>query len=185
MNRHCIGLLFAISAVLVSACERAAPVAEEPAAQLTAAPSTSATASSPSEGHLPVSLNAVMVALVNDSADPIWSAATKLPQAEKEWRGLERVAIALEVSGALMTMPGTGPLDETWTQRPEWQGFAKELREAGAAAVAAVKSRDQAAIASVGDRLVDVCEGCHKVFKPDVPTGKVFGEIRHPDSPAK
>ena len=43
--------------------------------------------------------------------------------------------------------------------------------------MAAVNSRDSARIARSGDELVDVCEGCHIDFKPEEPTGGVFGEL--------
>jgi hypothetical protein len=126
---------------------------------------------------LPVSLNAVMATMVNHSADPIWIAAREAPKTDKEWRELERHAYQLEVSGALLVIPGTGPNDEEWTKRPEWQGFAKSLSQAGAAAVNAVQSKDPALIAKSGDDIVDICEACHKVFKPDLPTMKMFGEL--------
>jgi hypothetical protein len=62
--------------------------------------------------RLPVSLNAVMATMVNHSADPIWIAAREVPTNDKEWRELERHAYQLEVSGALLVIPGTGPLDQ-------------------------------------------------------------------------
>jgi hypothetical protein len=34
----------------------------------------------------------------------------------------------------------------------------------------AVDAKNQMALRSAGDALVEVCEGCHKQFKPDVPT---------------
>jgi hypothetical protein len=36
--------------------------------------------------------------------------------------------------------------------------------------VAAAKTKDSAAISSLGDQLVQVCEGCHRAFKPNIPT---------------
>ena len=51
--------------------------------------------------RLPVSLNEVMVALVNHSADPIWLAAWRNPETDKDWRNLERMAYQLQVAGAL------------------------------------------------------------------------------------
>jgi hypothetical protein len=131
---------------------------------------------------LPVSLNEVMVALVNHSADPIWIAEHDPPKDDKGWRELERHALQLQVAGALLAIPGTGPKDEEWTSRPEWQGFAKSLGKAGEAAVAAVRSRDHALILQSGNEIVDICEGCHKVFKPELPTMKMFGELSPHDT---
>ena len=126
---------------------------------------------------LPVSLNEIMVALVNDAADPIWVAAWREPETEADWRALERKAYQLQVAGALLELPGSGPMDATWAADPNWQRWSQQLEAAGGAAVAAAKNRDLANIAGAGDQIVAVCEGCHLAFKPDQPTGKLYGEL--------
>ena len=127
--------------------------------------------------RLPVSLNAVMVALVNQAADPIWVAAWRSPESEADWRELERRAVQLELSGALLAVPGTGPLDDSWTSNSQWQQWAGQLQSTGAEAAAAVKARDVQAISAVGDVIVEICEGCHMDFKLALPTGGEFGEL--------
>lgn len=127
--------------------------------------------------RLPVSLNAVMVALVNHSADPIWLAAWRSPQSDKDWRNLERMAYQLQVAGALLVVPGSGPQDEEWTSDPQWITWADQLEQAGARAVQAVSAQDIEQIAKSGDEIVDICEGCHIAFKPDLPTSGMFGEL--------
>ena len=127
--------------------------------------------------RLPVSLNAVMVALVNQAADPIWVAAWRSPESEADWRELERRAVQLELSGALLAVPGTGPLDDKWTSNAQWQNWAGQLQRTGEDAVAAVKARDLQAISAVGDAIVAICEGCHMDFKLALPTGGEFGEL--------
>ena len=52
-----------------------------------------------------------------------------------------------------------------------------ELRAVGTNAVVAVETRDLKNISAVGDRMVEICEGCHAAFKPDLPTGGQFGEL--------
>jgi hypothetical protein len=157
-----------------SACSESAPPAGESASD--AAASAAAAGDTP-ELRLPVSLNTLMVALVNHAADPIWLAAWRNPQTDKDWRELERLAVQLEVGGALLGVPGTGPMDEEWSSDPAWQAWAEQLRQAGAGAVVAVKARNLDAISSVGDEIVEICEGCHIAFKPAVPTGGEFGEL--------
>ena len=127
--------------------------------------------------RLPVSLNTVMVAMVNQAADPLWVAAWHNPQTDADWRELQRRAVQLELSGTLLAVPGTGPLDEQWTAKPEWQNWANALRDVGASAVEAVAARDVDTIAMVGGQLVDICEGCHRDFKLALPTGGQFGEL--------
>jgi hypothetical protein len=126
---------------------------------------------------LPVSLNEVMVALINHSADPIWAAMWNNPQTDREWRELERLAYQVEIGGALLKLPGTGPLDAAWTASPRWQQLADQLQADGVRAVSAVRSRNFDLMQRAGDQLVETCEACHREFKPDLPTMDMFGEL--------
>lgn len=138
---------------------------------------TPAAAAEPATPRLPVSLNEVMVALVNDAADPIWVAAWRNPESDKQWREVERLGYQLEIAGALLEFPGTGPVDDEWVAQEGWSDWTSQLEEAGAQAVAAARARDVEAITAAGDRLVEVCEGCHAAYKFAMPTGGLFGEL--------
>jgi hypothetical protein len=127
--------------------------------------------------RLPVSLNEVMVALVNNAADPIWQAAWRHPETDETWRALERNAYQLEIAGSLLSVPGTGPLDEAWTSDPKWKYFSERLEEVGGNARVAIQNRDLDTIKLAGDDLVEICEGCHIDFKPAEPTAGKFGEL--------
>ena len=162
-------LTFAVVLLAALALGCAAP-AEQPAEPVE-------TAAAADTFRLPVSHNDVMVALINDAADPIWLAAWRNPQDDADWRRLERLGTQLQVGGALLEFPGTGMADETWTSQPEWIDWSRQMRDAGAAARAAAGSRDVEAISAAGDRIVEVCEGCHFKFKPALPTEGKFGEI--------
>ena len=165
------GLLAAglLATGILSGCGQEAPTAS--------APTAPAAAAAPEPFRLPVSLNEVMVALVNHSADPIWLAAWRNPETDKDWRNLERMAYQLQVAGALLTIPGNGPMDEQWTADPQWTTWSNQLEAAGDRAVKAVAARDITRIASSGDEIVAICEGCHMAFKPDLPTSGMFGEL--------
>jgi hypothetical protein len=126
---------------------------------------------------LPVSINEVMASLINHSADPIWIAAWRNPQSERDWRELEHLARQLELGGALLTIPGNGPVDEMWTGRTEWHEYSMALSAAAGRAVNAARSRDVELISRAGDEIVDVCESCHVDFKPDLPTMNIYGEL--------
>jgi hypothetical protein len=133
---------------------------------------------------LPVSYNDVMVALVNDAADPLWMAAWKNPESDRQWRELERRAYQLKLAGALLRLPANGPLDQRWAAQPGWQKWAAELELAGGAAIAAVQARSVDRISLAGDQIVEVCEGCHTDFKLTLPTGGKYGELsKLPASP--
>lgn len=131
---------------------------------------------------LPVSYNDVMVALVNEAADPIWRAAWKTPETDQDWRQLERRATQLKLAGTLLSRPGNGPIDQQWSLRPEWNKWATQLMLSGNAAISAVESRSLEDVNRAGDMIVEVCEGCHIDFKPDLPTGGKYGELSTPPS---
>jgi len=118
-----------------------------------------------------------MASLINHSADPIWVAAWKNPRSDEDWRELEHLARQLQVGGALITIPGTGPVDTMWTGRTEWVEYAEELSAAAGRAVNAARSKDVELIARAGDEIVEVCESCHIEFKPDLPTMNIYGEL--------
>ncbi len=129
------------------------------------------------EHRLPVSINDVMVALVNDAADPIWVAAWRAPKNDKEWRELERRAYQLQLAGSLIALPGTGVLDDKWVAQPSWSQWSNQLKDTGAEAIAAIENRDLDAIRNIGGQMVEVCEGCHRDFKLAIPTGGKYGEL--------
>ena len=163
-----------LAALFLSACDAPSPATPEPTSDAALQLAGPASAATPA---LPVSLNTVMVALINHAADPIWVAAWRSPESDADWRELERMAVQLEVGGALLKMPGIGPNDLEWATNPEWQQWASALQQAGAQAAVAVRDRDIDAIGGAGDRIVETCEGCHVEFKPDLPTGGQFGEL--------
>ncbi len=127
--------------------------------------------------RLPVSINEVMASLINHSADPIWVAAWRNPQTDSDWSELEHLAKQLEIGGALLSIPGTGPMDEEWTKNADWRNFANQLSQAAARAVNAARSRDVQLIAQSGVEIVEVCDACHLAYKTDLPTMNIFGEL--------
>ncbi|MEP6933245.1 MAG: cytochrome c [Nitrospirota bacterium] len=131
---------------------------------------------------LPVSLNAVMVALVDHASEPLWVDAYKNPTTEARWRESEYDAYQMAVSGKLIQLAGTGPSDADWVSQPEWKDYADELSAAGMEALKASQAKDVKALGAAGDRLVAACETCHKKFKPDLTS---MGIYKSPSYPGK
>ena len=129
------------------------------------------------EASLPISINEVMASLINHSADPIWVAAWRNPQSDEDWRELEHLARQLQVGGALLTIPGTGPADRVWTDDSDWRAYAEQLSNSAARAVNAARAKDVGLISRAGDEIVDICESCHIDFKPAIPTMNIYGEL--------
>src|SRR4030095_5624627 len=113
---------------------------------------------------LGVSINAVMVGLVDHASHSIWDAATpeKAPKTDKAWEEIQHHAIQIAAAGSVIAMPGTGKSDAEWVKNPEWQRYARELSEIGGQAWDAAKKKDEKATSDVGDKLVANCESCHK-----------------------
>jgi len=120
---------------------------------------------------LSISINALMVGMVDDVAHDIWEGGNKGGTLTGlEWLVLNEHALQLQAAATLVSLGGTGQADRGWVASPAWQDWARKMRDAGVTVKRAVDTKNQMALRSAGDALVDVCEGCHKQFKPDVPT---------------
>jgi len=120
---------------------------------------------------LSISINALMVGMVDDVAHDIWEGGNKgATLTGREWAVINEHALQLQAAATLVSLGGTGQADKGWATSPAWQDWSRKMRDAGVTVKRAVDTKNQMALRSAGDALVDVCEGCHKQFKPDVPT---------------
>ncbi len=121
--------------------------------------------------EMPVSINAIMVTLIDHSAHYIWDYSV-MPRdiTDDEWRTVEYYAIQLAAAGPAITLGGTGPMDAEWVQSPLWTEYARVMSSAGMQALAAARDHDKAQLFEAGSVLTDSCEGCHVFFKPELPT---------------
>jgi len=124
---------------------------------------------------LQMSLNQLMVAVVDDAAHGIWAGGNKKePLTDLEWVEIEMNTYQLQAAATLVSMGGTGPADMGWATSPGFQERVRKLNDMAVRARSAVTAKDQMALFTVGSALVDACEECHTVFKPDIPTGHIF-----------
>jgi len=120
---------------------------------------------------LSISINALMVGMVDDVAHDIWEGGNKSAKLTgREWQVIDEHALQLQAAATLVSLGGTGKADKGWVTSPAWQDWARKLQDAGVTVKRAVDTKNQMALRSAGDALVDTCEGCHKQFKPDLPT---------------
>lgn len=119
---------------------------------------------------LSTSINWLMVALVDHAAHEVWDASYAEDLTDQDWLTVEQHAIQLVASGTLVSLGGTGPADGGWVVAPAWQQHSQTLTDAALAALAASEAHDQQALTAAGATLVDACESCHELFKPDSPT---------------
>jgi hypothetical protein len=162
---------------LLTACAPA--TTEKPAAEAPATPAAEIAATA-RPITLPVSLNAVMVALVDHASEPLWLDAYQPPTTEEGWREAEHHAYQMAVGGKLIQLAGTGPNDATWVADANWIRMADEMSAAGMDALAAARARNVALLNAAGDRLVASCESCHLEYKLGLPS---MGIYKSPDYP--
>ncbi len=162
------GILF------VAACSSPAP--EQPAQAPAATGPTAPVAAKPE-----VSINAVMVALVDHAAHNLWAVEGegRAPKTDQDWLVVEEHAVQVAASGPAITVGGTGPRDSVWVVTPSWQGHAQRMSDAGVAALNAARDRNLTALVAANGQLVESCESCHKEFKPDLPSEGIVHTHAH------
>jgi len=124
---------------------------------------------------LQMSMNRLMVAVVDDAAHGIWAGGNKKePLTDLEWVEIEMNTYQLQAAATLVSMGGTGPADRGWATSPGFQERVRKLNDMAVTARSAVTAKDKMALFTIGSALVEACEECHAVFKPDIPTGHIF-----------
>ena len=93
------------------------------------------------------------------------------------WEMVENAAIALTDGVDLILKPGRTcqngkpvPIDQ-----PDFQKFAREMREAGRVALQAARTRNQEKASDATNNIADACANCHEVYRDKGPA----------DSPAR
>jgi hypothetical protein len=149
---------------LVVGCGTPAPVEQQPAAPqpATAAPTVIS----------PVSINASMVSIVDHAGHQLWNVEREgnKPKTQADWENLAEHATQLAAAGALVRVAGPGVQDMTWVATPSWQKWSRAMSDAALAALKATEGENFEALVAANGQLVESCEGCHKEFKPELPS---------------
>lgn len=118
-----------------------------------------------------VSINEVMVAVVDHNAHILWNTSLDefKPRTEHDWHELEHAAITLTASGNMIMIPGPSQMDRDWVANPAWESFAQAQTDAAMRMLTAVREHNTDALEDAGGDLVDTCTGCHQQFKPEIP----------------
>ena len=168
-------VLFAIALTwLAAGCGAPAPVEQQPAAT---PPATSA----PPAVTSPVSINASMVSIVDHAGHELWNVERqgKAPKTKADWENLAEHATQLAAASALIRIPGGGVNDMTWVATPGWQKWSRAMSDAALAALKATEGENFEALVAANGRLVETCEGCHKEFKPELPSEGIVHAHAH------
>ena len=132
---------------------------------------------------LPVSINAMMVGMVDDSADMLWAVGNgDLPRDEHDWYLVRNSAYQTIIGSKAMQLAGTGPNDVDWVADPEWQRLSDELSAIGMEALSLAEAQQVEGWDALGDRLVQNCLACHEQFKPEIPSEGILHESTERES---
>lgn len=116
-----------------------------------------------------VSINQVMVDLVNEAATDLWDVDLNPPATEDDWIRLRSAAVALSAAGSITAMGGNGPNDEQWSSQGDWVRLSQAMTNVGVEMLVAVERRNLDQLQQRGDELVQTCVNCHNVYRLDVP----------------
>jgi cytochrome c556 len=135
----------------------------------------------PTTAKLNVSINEVMVALIDHAGHNLWDVEQegKAPKTDAAWQVVQEHAVQLAAAGPAITVGGAGPRDAEWVKAPSWRTNAQRMSDAGVAALNAAKNKDLKALVTANGQLVESCEQCHKEFKPDLPTEGIVHSHAH------
>ena len=135
----------------------------------------------------------IMESIVDPSADVVWNAAGTivdkdgahelLPKTPEEWLDVRRAAVRMIEAGNLLMMPGreaapSGVKSEApgveleppqitaliKKKRKSFDDFARMLQALGVEVLKASDAKDTSLLLDIGEKMENVCEGCHKTF---------------------
>ena len=131
-----------------------------------------------------LSFNALMVSLIDNAGHVLWDVEKEgfAPKDDADWLEVEDHGVQLAAAATLLQLGGTGPADNGWVQQVGWKTNAQAMGVAGMAASAAAKARNKEALVKANGELVAACEGCHKQFKPSLPTEGLAHQRPHSES---
>jgi len=166
MRPHLAGFILTGVTLLFVGCNAAPPPAAAPAAPALPPPV--------------LTINAEMVSLVDHAAHALWDVEPqgKAPKSDADWLELEDHAVQLAAAGTLISLGGTGPADAGWAALPDWKNFSRSLTDKALVARTAAQGKNFDALVKANGDIVEVCEACHKQFKPTLPTEGIIHRHR-------
>ena len=101
----------------------------------------------------------LMVKTIYPASDAIFYVETRTPATGADWTALQRTAEALVAAADELMRPNRA------RGREQWIADGRLLADVGAAAVAAARQHDVAALASLNGRLYQSCVQCHQHYR--------------------
>jgi hypothetical protein len=172
ITRFVTGIVVVAGAWLTAGCSSPAPVEQQKPAQ--------PAAEAPAPIRSPVSINAEMVTFIDHAGHQLWDVERRAPKTTEDWANVEEHATQIAAAGTLVAVAGSGVHDREWVDTPSWQKWSRAMSDAGLAALKASQEKNLDGLVAANGQLVDACEGCHKEFKPELPSEGIVHSHTHP-----
>ena len=119
-----------------------------------------------------ISINEIMVGQVDHAAHQILRLSLSDDQRLTigAWQELEHYTIQLISSTSAITMGGSGVNDAMWVAQSGWREFTGQMNDASSRALQATRNQDLPSLMDAADALRSSCDGCHRQYKPEIPT---------------
>ena len=115
----------------------------------------------------PANNKAFMIGTVGPATQPIWDFGYADKVTDADWANIQQAATKLLASVPMVASGGsTLPAEQTRAKSPVWQDWTKQMSDAVKEAKAAADKKDQMGLQTSGDKLLDICAGCHTAFDP-------------------
>ena len=105
-------------------------------------------------------LSELMVTVIRPASDALFYIETRTPKDGDGWTALEGQALMVAEAANLLMLPGRA------RDQQQWIADATLMREAGAAAFKAAKTRKVEEVAAISDQLYESCTSCHRHYRP-------------------
>lgn len=170
-----------LTAVIAAQSPPAKPAAAKPAAP--AAPKTTGTLAQVMRGIYFPNANLIFDVQQHDPGAPkaktesSGSSTDTYSSAYSGWEIVENAAVALTDGVDLILKPGRTCQNgkPVPVNQPDFQKFARGMREAGRVALQAARTRNQEKVSDATNDIADACSSCHEVYRDTGPA----------DSPAR
>jgi cytochrome c556 len=120
------------------------------------------------EAYLPAGNNfrGFMIRTVAPATQPIWDLSYADKMTDADWTRVQKAAANLVASVPTVASGGPVATEAARAKSPMWQDWTKKMQTEAMAAKAAADKKDQMALATAGDNLLEICGGCHMQFDP-------------------
>ena len=121
------------------------------------------------EPYLPSGNNfrGFMIRTVGPATQPIWDLSYADKMTPADWTRVQQATANLVRSVATVQSGGPVAAEQPRAKSAKWQDWTKKMATEANAAKAVADKKDQMALATAGDNLLEVCGGCHMDFDPN------------------